>query len=1317
MKRLKEVVICLLIIILCAVNIIQPVWASAGTGVLQTEPVESELIETELLELTDEESTKETESIGETEGETESERESETTALSEPESTFKAENENKETGETEVSEVCKVSMKFFGKGRILMTDGEGNFYEENPDTLDRAFVVEKDTYLTYEITPEEGYETERMDIYKGGALKDSVRSRGTEEKITGEIQVDSEVLLEIHFTELAKETEADEVITEETGIYGESEPKSETEIPRSSESGFTEETEKQNEENQSFEPFETDGNLSFLEGIKAEKLVQELEEEVMPMTSGNTGQVWGMYKIYTKEDVIIDEFLPGFKSNDYSKIIQTGPTLSENTMTAYCIQYGIACPAGGHLTEADLTVSQKNWIGYALEFGWRQKGDVYDEAQYSDDIGRTEYAVTQAVIWACSQNKFGTDAGEAAIHKVIQNSFHPDHGETYYNQLKEQIFNAERIPSFASRNPESAPEIRLKWNRSNQRYEALVSDTNGVLSRYNYTYPGISISRDGNTAFIYTTGNYPAGVTASAVYTTPGGENAVVLWDGESGNQDIATYQQMSTEIYSYIRIATEDVGNIELYKKSENPELTDGNESYDLSGAVYGVYDDSNTEVGRITTDSHGYGKSGEIPAGNYWVKEVTAPKGYAIDVKSYHVTVNGGQTATLEVTDYPQGNPVEILLKKTDGQTNEDRPSGSASLEGACFTVRYYTVQMDRDPAAEGHLPERTWVLKTDSHGVCRMEDGFKVSGDAFYRSCDQVILPLGTVTLQETEAPKGYRINEKVYVCPVTAEGDGTVVETYNVPLISEQVVRGDFEFYKNSEDGKAMGGIPFKISSKTTGENYTVYSDDKGYVTTKGLWFGGGTPETSLGGLPYDTYIVEEIACAENEDKILIRPFEVAITSHQVTENLGIIKNEYLPFPELDSVALGRETGDHTLPAESLVGIHESVECRNLIPGVPFSLRVKAVDPESGAVYMVDGKELSHLISFVPSEETETKSFVFEFSAAGMAGKSVTITGELLRRGKVVAAHNQNLDDADQTITVTAMTIDTAAADAADGDKILNFGEDTARMTVMDEIVYEGFIPGRRYNVVTELVETVTGSPVTNEGIPVSCETEFIPEMKNGRFPVDISLDVRGYENKQMTVFQTVYDSEGRVIAEHKALDDRDQTLEVRKIRIETSASDKADGDKNLVSEGEVIILDSVSYENLIPGRTYTVEGILIDKSTGKEFMTDGKTVTGKAVFMPETANGRVDVQFVFNASGLGNRAVVVFERLFNAEGALIAVHEDIHDKEQTVNFEMPAKPEIPETGDGRPVIWILGIGGVSLVVLLALGFCLGKKKPR
>ncbi len=172
-------------------------------------------------------------------------------------------------------------------------------------------------------------------------------------------------MLEIHFTEFAKETEADEVITEETGIYEGAEPESETEIPRSSESGFTEETEKQNEENQSFEPFETDGNLSFLEGIKAEKLVQELEEEVMPMTSGNTGQVWGCIKSIQRRMLLLMNFFPALnpmiirKSSDrpYSQREYDDGLLHS---VWYCLSGGRASDGGGS------TVSQKNWIGYAL---------------------------------------------------------------------------------------------------------------------------------------------------------------------------------------------------------------------------------------------------------------------------------------------------------------------------------------------------------------------------------------------------------------------------------------------------------------------------------------------------------------------------------------------------------------------------------------------------------------------------------------------------------------------------------------------------------------------------------------------------------------------------------------------------------------------------------------------------------------------------------------------------------------------------------------------------------------------------------------
>lgn len=1295
MKKLKCFMICMLAMVLCAANILQPVCANAETVMSQTETVEveSEVIETESdasgsietktvvsdLAGTDEESA---EKLWDTE------TESEIDAVSEPESFFETENRSEETMEIEVSEVCKVYIKFFGKGRIEVTDGEGNGYALDSDTLDRKLEFAEDEKLRYEIMPDEGYETERMDIYKGGAFCDSVKGAEKENKLNGEIKVDSDILFEIHFIELL---EPESVAEPESDMPLETETAVETESGTMPELKSIEETEKPEVEEQTVEPFETDGQLSFLEGIEAETLALKLEAEIMPLISGEVGQVWGMYKIYANDNIIIDEFMPGFQQNDYSKIIQTGPTFNENTMTAYCIQFGITCPAGGYLTESDLTVTQKNWIGYALEFGWKQEGNAYDEAQYSDYTNRTEYAVTQAIIWACAQNKFGTDVGDAAINKVIQNTFDPAHAQTYYDRLKTQIFDAEVIPSFSSRSADSAPTITLEWNSGNGRYETSVNDANGVLSRYNYTCPGITISRNENTATIYTTGNYPNGVTASAVYTTPGGADTAVLWDGEFGNQDMVTYQKISTEIRSYIRIITEDVGSVELYKKSANPVLTDGNSCYSLAGAVYGVYNDSNTEVGRITTDNNGYGKLSEIPVGNYSVKEIAAPKGYVIDVTSYKVTVSSSQTSALTVTDYPQGNSVEILLKKTDKQTNTEKPSGKAFLAGAQFTVHYYDVQMDTNPADSGYSPIRTWVLKTDGNAVCLLNDKFKVSGDAFYTYNNEAILPLGTVTIQETRAPEGYLISEEVYVCRIVP-GENAEVVIYNAPTIPNQVIRGDFEFIKNSEDGKAMADIPFKISSKTTGESYTVYSDKNGHVTTKNLWFGDGTPDESLGALPYDTYIIEEIACNENEDKILIQPFEVAITAHNVIENLGIIKNEYLPFPELDSVALGRETGDHTLPAEGAVAISESLECRNLIPGVPFSLRVKAVNPETGEVYVINGKELSHIVSFIPSGKTEIRHFMFEFSAVGMAGKSVTMTAELLRRGNVVAVHNQSLDDADQTVAITEMIVDTVALDKSDQDKILNFGDDTSRVTIIDEVSYEGFIPGRTYKAVTELVETATGNPVVNGDTPVSFETEFVPENKNGTFKVNAAFDVSDYDGDRVTVFQTVYDSAGNIIAEHKALDDVDQTLDIRRIKIETTAADGLDGDKTIVSEESVVIKDVVYYENLTPGKEHKMAGILMDKETNMPLFVDGEQIISEAVFIPKAQNGSVEVEFVFNAVGLQGKKLVVFEILLDAEGKILAEHKDMEDKGQTVEVgEIKIGTIATDKEDGDKVI--------------------------
>lgn len=130
-----------------------------------------------------------------------------------------------------------------------------------------------------------------------------------------------------------------------------------------------------------------------------------------------------------------------------------------------------------------------------------------------------------------------------------------------------------------------------------------------------------------------------------------------------------------------------------------------------------------------------------------------------------------------------------------------------------------------------------------------------------------------------------------------------------------------------------------------------------------------------------------------------------------------------------------------------------------------------------------------------------------------------------------------------------------------------------------------------------------------------------------------------------------------------------------------------AKNKADGSKEIIAKGEITIVDTVSYSGLIPGREYTVSGILMDRSTEKPLLVDGKEVTSKTKFIAEATDGTVAVEFTFDAAGLGDMDLVVFEKLFNINGKEIAAHEDIEDVGQTVHLKKAIVPDTPKTGDG------------------------------
>lgn len=152
-----------------------------------------------------------------------------------------------------------------------------------------------------------------------------------------------------------------------------------------------------------------------------------------------------------------------------------------------------------------------------------------------------------------------------------------------------------------------------------------------------------------------------------------------------------------------------------------------------------------------------------------------------------------------------------------------------------------------------------------------------------------------------------------------------------------------------------------------------------------------------------------------------------------------------------------------------------------------------------------------------------------------------------------------------------------------------------------------------------------------------------------------------------------------------------------------------------GEKTATAEGDITIEDTVSYKHLIPSKAYTVKGILMDKSTGKAFLVDGKELTSEVTFTPEESCGEVTVRFTFDGSKITKQTyLVVFERLYR-DGTELAAHADIEDGGQTVTL-IPPKPDIPQTGDNSNLGFWIGLGSVALggVIACIIMYCKRKK---
>lgn len=296
--------------------------------------------------------------------------------------------------------------------------------------------------------------------------------------------------------------------------------------------------------------------------------------------------------------------------------------------------------------------------------------------------------------------------------------------------------------------------------------------------------------------------------------------------------------------------------GKLSIMKKSANPEITDNNPCYSLKDAEYGVYKteaDAKADKNKVNTliigkydnteRNKNWSNEIELEAGTYYVKETKAPKGYGLNPNVVSVVIEAGKNTWIgeesnDFVDYPQSDPVRVVLGKVDKETNKNKPQGSASLANAEFTVKYYKGLYDEDPATKDQTPARTWVLKTDEDGYCDLSDDYKVSGDDFYlTSKGDTTLPIGTITIQETKAPDGYFINNEVFVRKITPSGDVEGVDTYNQPEILEKVIKFNIKKVQ-VETTTPVSGAVF-LHTKPDGTTESLTTDEKGEITITGL----------------------------------------------------------------------------------------------------------------------------------------------------------------------------------------------------------------------------------------------------------------------------------------------------------------------------------------------------------------------------------------------------------------------------------------------------------------------------------------------
>ena len=799
------------------------------------------------------------------------------------------------------------------------------------------------------------------------------------------------------------------------------------------------------------------------------------------------------------------------------------------------------------------------------------------------------------------------------------------------------------------------------------------------------------------------------------------------------------------------------NVGNAKVKKTTANEIVTNGNAMYTIAGATFGIFSDQNcsNQIGTLTTNENGETNEVEVTAGTVYIKELSAPKGYKLDTTVHSLKVEAGKTATLNVSDVPKVTETLVDLFKIDMETGKATAQGNAALAGAEFTWHYYDGLYTKD-----NLPEkatRTWVTKTvaekDSNGNIHYEtklvDAYKVSGDAFYTQNEKSVLPLGTLTVEETKAPDGYLLDgaymqagdsteqiKGMYLTQITEDGELAVLSGSNQYSVSDQVIRGGVKIQKRdmeTKDTKAQGSATLKDAAFaiiSLNEN-PVLVEGKLYKkneTVKTIQTGiDGVATTSADLLPYGKYKLEETKAPEGYLTDGAKAIEFSITENgKIVDLTGESHSIYnqIKRGDLEGVKIGAGTHKRLANVPFKITSKTTGESHIVVTDKNGQFST-ASDWASHKKNTNAGTSSEDGIWFGISEPDDSKGALLydtyeieELSCESNKGMKLIPAFEVVvSRNKVTIDLGTLTDEYEKEIT-----IHTTATDKKTGEKVIVAGK---KVTIVDTVTLDGLEEGRKYQLKGWQMLKEENAELLIDGKRVESDYTFVADSEKMKVEVSYTFDASELGGQNLVTFEELYDlknpEEPVKVAEHKDIDDEGQTVLIteRKISIHTTATDK-NGKKEVEAGKDLTIVDTVTLEGLEIGTNYKLSGWQMVKAENAKLLIDGKEVTNDYEFTADKENMEVQIEFTFDGSTLGGKQLVTFEELYDMtnpeEPKKVTEHKDINDEGQTVTIkEVPETPtpetpgtttktsNPPKTGDtANAILWI------AILVLSAAG---------